>query len=142
MDECIISQDYNNGNGFKRICVNGKRYLSHRYEWIKHNGEIPENMLVCHSCHNSGCININHLYLSTKEDFYTHMTEYNKINPTKQYSPRTTSLSQEVIEDIINSTLPVRFLVKKHNIQRSRVYWVLNKYKLGKKVLDENNFTF
>lgn len=143
MSDCIISKDYNNGKGgFKRICINGKRYLSHRYEWIKHNGNIPENMLVCHSCHTPGCVNIDHLYLSTKEDFYVHMAKYNKVNTRNSYPNRVTSLSREVIEDILMSKLPVIKLAIKHGINRERVYWVLNKFKLGKKVLDENNIAF
>lgn len=39
-----------------------------RIVWMLWNGEIPENMLVCHRCDRPQCCNPNHLFLGTHED--------------------------------------------------------------------------
>lgn len=41
---------------------------AHRLVWVLVNGEIPENLVVMHSCDNPRCCNIEHLSLGTRKD--------------------------------------------------------------------------
>lgn len=56
--------------GVYNIKVQGKwnAIHSHRYAWEQMNGQIPNNLFVCHSCDNGRCCNPGHLWLGTNSD--------------------------------------------------------------------------
>lgn len=41
---------------------------AHRYVYELHHGDIPEGMLVCHSCDTPRCLEIQHLFSGTDQD--------------------------------------------------------------------------
>jgi len=43
-------------------------WRAHRASWTLHKGEIPKGMQLNHLCHNSGCVNPDHLYIGTQID--------------------------------------------------------------------------
>ena len=61
----------------------GHRVLAHRYSWQIHFGDIPDNMLVCHRCDNTRCVNPEHLYLGTYLDNNKDRAVKNRSNPLK-----------------------------------------------------------
>ncbi len=61
LQECKEWEWYKDKRGYGRSGGN----LVHRREWVRHYGPIPPGKCVAHSCHNSSCYNIVHLYLAT-----------------------------------------------------------------------------
>lgn len=54
--------------GYGRFRFNGKSLLAHRMAWLLMNGEIPDGMVVMHSCDNPSCCNLKHLSLGTQKE--------------------------------------------------------------------------
>lgn len=67
-DECWEFNGCRNPDGYGQIGVNGKSDRAHRVMFRIHKGEIPENMVVMHTCDNPPCCNPNHLKLGTQQD--------------------------------------------------------------------------
>lgn len=64
--ECRVYDLNRDQDGYGRIGILGVRYRAHRLAWMIDNArEIPEGMVVRHSCDNPPCIRPTHLLLGT-----------------------------------------------------------------------------
>src|SRR5712664_4432062 len=79
---CIIWTGAIDGGGYGRIRLRGRLEMAHRMSFIVHNGDIPEGMLVCHSCDVRPCINPNHLFLGTNQDNLQDASRKGKLHVT------------------------------------------------------------
>ena len=64
-DSCWMWTRKPNANGYGYIKVKNKKVLAHRLSYQLHVGEIPDGMIICHSCDTPLCVNPDHLFLGT-----------------------------------------------------------------------------
>ena len=83
MDNCMIWKKSARSNGYGQAWVDGKNQAVHRVAWQALYGEIPEGMVIDHTCHNEAakngecdggkcvhrlCYNPNHLRMVTSKE--------------------------------------------------------------------------
>lgn len=84
--------------GYAKIIVyvdgKAKTFRAHRYSYQVFVGEIPEGLLVCHTCDVRHCVNPEHLWLGTNQDNVDDMVKKNRNHkPFKTHCIRGHELS-------------------------------------------------
>jgi hypothetical protein len=54
--------------GYANFWLNGTNAHAHRISWVMANGEIPDGLVVRHSCDVKHCVNPAHLSIGTQAD--------------------------------------------------------------------------
>ena len=65
---CLIWRAGHDSDGYGRIQHDGQKVRVHRLAWELHNGPIPEDLLILHSCDNPPCCEIGHLRMGTQAE--------------------------------------------------------------------------
>lgn len=71
--DCLIWKGARSGPGYGCISVKGKTAYAHRVAYELASGPIPDGMVVDHTCHQTMCVNPQHLRLATRQQNAWHM---------------------------------------------------------------------
>jgi predicted XRE-type DNA-binding protein len=119
-----------NGYGKFGLSKTGKKILAHRYSYKIHKGEIPDDLVVMHSCDNPGCVNPDHLSLGTIQDNTDDMIKKgrNRKGFTHQHRKQTKDEILEIMFLLKTTNKLQREIAKQFNCAQTHISHI----KLGK----------
>lgn len=92
----VWTGEYRTTSSGKRV---PKHIGAHRFSYELHFGEIPDGMIVCHTCDNTLCVNPAHLFLGTQTDNMNDMVSKGRSDNRGDRNGRS-KLTREVVEEI------------------------------------------
>jgi hypothetical protein len=116
---CWLWAGPHNYYGYGLFCFNYKVIRAHRVAYEIFKGPIPDDLLVCHTCDNPGCINPEHLFAGTKQDNNTDAVR--KLRHAYGERNGHVKITAKQATEIYYSPLPSRLLAKKYGVPRGSV---------------------
>lgn len=111
-------------DGYGKISIKSKQQPAHRISYEFFNGEIPENMMVCHKCDNRSCVNPAHLFLGTHQDNMSDMTK--KKRQAHNESHGASKLTEQQVIDIYLSDKTQLELANEYGVTRRSINYIKN----------------
>jgi hypothetical protein len=119
----------NKGYGkFSLSSVGGDVY-AHRFSYTIHNGEIPVDLIVMHSCDNPRCVNPRHLSVGTHQDNADDKVAKNRQARMFGEDNPASKLTEKQVIDIRTERISQAEFAKLYDIDSSQISRITNNLK-------------
>ncbi len=126
-NECWDWSGMIDDSGYASMKVHRKNEKASRMSWLMNFGEIPNGLLVCHTCDNRLCTNPKHLWLGTHQMNVTDMMSKGRHVVTRGGAKLTEEQVKE-IKKLLKEGITVTEIAKTYNMKQSSISLI----KLGK----------
>lgn len=119
--------------GYGAVRWDGITKYTHRVSWEITNGEIPDDMIVCHRCDNPPCVRPDHLFLGTDKDNYDDMVAKGRrvvrvLSGEESASAKLSNAQVETIrEEYRAGGTSTPKLGRKYGISQTHAYDIVNR---------------
>src|SRR5690606_33099234 len=98
--------------------------------WQLHFGEIPDGMVVCHTCDNPSCVNPHHLFLGTPADNNQDRTRKGRtVAPVGEEHGLSKLTEKQVLEirELANEGMTKAAIARQYGVDRGTIYHIVNR---------------
>jgi len=114
-----------NKDGYGAFRLKYKLVLAHRVAYTLTKGEIPDGLIVRHTCDNPACCNPDHLILGTQADNMADRGERKRQSKGEQHYASKLTATQAM--EIYNSPLKQDDIAKLYNITQTTISKIKHK---------------
>lgn len=111
---------HTNVYGYGLFSIHNKQQMTHRLAWEFKHGPIPPGMCICHKCDNRKCVNVEHLFIGTRDD-------NNKDMARKGRHVGAAKLTKAQVRYIFKSKVHYKILAKRFSISTSQIFSIRNR---------------
>jgi len=132
-DKCWSWSGTKNNAGYPLFSQKGKMVSALRLLYqIYYNRKIPKNWIVTHSCKNNGCVNPNHVYITTRSERTQQAYRRRELIPISQQGENNpnSKLNESDIRAIRKAKkqgITHRELAEKYNVTKTTISQIVNR---------------
>jgi len=108
--------------GYGTVSISGTKTTAHRHYYKGFVGPVPDELDVCHTCDNPGCVNPRHLFLGTRKENMEDCAAKGRVARGERLSLKLTDENVANIKELLQQGIVMQkdiammFGVSPHNI--------------------------
>ena len=123
MSGCWLWTSTQDDRGYGLLWLDGRPIKAHRAAWIFYRGDLSPDILVCHKCDTSACVNPEHLFAGSHLDNQRDAWRKGR-KQVRRGSAVSTSLTESDVRAILASHELPRVLAVRYGVSKSTIYQI------------------